>query len=458
MFELYDIYRALDYFSSYKEEIESLLWKNTKDSYNRDASRTYYDCTNYYFEINYNDEDLVDEEGNIIEKGYRKRGPEKNHRPDPIIELGLLMDATDIPLAYDLFPGNESEKLSLRPIVKRSKNKFGIQRTVVVADRGLNTSDNIYFLAGKNDKKHSDGYIYGQSIRGADAEFKAWVLDQKDYIDDAIYDKDGNPVMFRSMKFNEEGKLIGYEKKHAYFKHKSRIYPKEITIKRDGKRNTKVRTDQKQMVYYSKKYADKQKHDRNQMIERAKDIINNPQKYDRLSCKGAKSYINNIKFNKSTGEIADGLELSLKEDLIKEEEKYDGYYSIVTSELEMSDAELREKYRGLSKIEETFKITKTELETRPVFVWTKEHIEAHFLTCFVSLVIVRLLEIKTQNKYSVRKLIDSMINFSAELDTENVYKLFGANEIILELINQYNLKDSLKKYMPREKIKKILKY
>ena len=458
MFELYDIYRALDYFSSYKEEIESLLWKNTKDSYNRDASRTYYDCTNYYFEINYNDEDLVDEEGNIIEKGYRKRGPEKNHRPDPIIELGLLMDATDIPLAYDLFPGNESEKLSLRPIVKRSKNKFGIQRTVVVADRGLNTSDNIYFLAGKNDKKHSDGYIYGQSIRGADAEFKAWVLDQKDYIDDAIYDKDGNPVMFRSMKFNEEGKLIGYEKKHAYFKHKSRIYPKEITIKRDGRRNTKVRTDQKQMVYYSKKYADKQKHDRNQMIERAKDIINNPQKYDRLSCKGAKSYINNIKFNKSTGEIADGLELSLKEDLIKEEEKYDGYYSIVTSELEMSDAELREKYRGLSKIEETFKITKTELETRPVFVWTKEHIEAHFLTCFVSLVIVRLLEIKTQNKYSVRKLIDSMINFSAELDTENVYKLFGANEIILELINQYNLKDSLKKYMPREKIKKILKY
>lgn len=457
-FELHDIYRALDYFASYKEDIETLLWKSTKDTYGRDVSRTYYDCTNYYFEINYNDEDLVDEEGNVIEKGYRKRGPEKNHRPDPIVELGLLMDATDIPLAYDLFPGNESEKLSLRPIVKRTKSKFGIQRTVVVADRGLNTSDNIYFLAGKNNKKNSDGYIYGQSVRGADAEFKAWVLNQKDYIDDPIYDKDGNPVMFRSMKFNKDGKLIGYEKKQAYFKHKSRIYPKEITIKRDGKRNTKVRTDQKQMVYYSKKYADKQKHDRNQMIERAKDIINNPKKYDRVSCKGAKSYINNIKFVKSTGEIADGLDLSLKEDLIKEEEKYDGYYSIVTSEFKMSDAELRDKYRGLSKIEETFKVTKTELETRPVFVWTKEHIEAHFLTCFVSLVIVRLLEIKTKNKYSVRKLIDSMVNFSAELDTENIYKLFGANDIILDLIDQYNLNGLFKKYMPREKIKKILKY
>ena len=170
------------------------------------------------------------------------------------------------------------------------------------------------------------------------------------------------------------------------------------------------------MVYYSKKYADKQKHDRNQMIERAKDIIRNPKKYDKVSCKGAKNYINNIKFVKSTGDIADGLDLSLKEDLIKEEEKFDGYYSIVTSELKMSDMELRDKYRGLAKIEETFKITKTELETRPVYVWTKEHIEAHFLTCFIALVIIRLLEKKTNHNYSIRRLINSMNNFSAELD------------------------------------------
>lgn len=193
-FELHDIYRSLGYFTSYKEDIEFLLWNATKDTYHRDTSRTYYDCTNYYFEINYNDEDLVDEEGNIIEKGYRKRGPEKNHRPDPIIELGLLMDTSDIPLAYDIFPGNESEKLSLRPIVKRVKSKFGIHRTVVVADRGLNTSDNIFYLAGKNDKPNMDGYIYGQSVRGADAEFKAWVLDQNGYQNDPIFDKEGYPV------------------------------------------------------------------------------------------------------------------------------------------------------------------------------------------------------------------------------------------------------------------------
>lgn len=243
------------------------MWENTKDQYNWDTTRTYYECTNYYFEINYNDEDLVDEEGNIIEKGYRKRGLEKNHRPDPIIELGLLMDATDLPLAYDIFPENESEKLSLKPIIKRTKGKLNLGRTVVAADRGLNTSDNIFYLAGKNDNKYMDGYIYSQSIRGADKEFKEWALKEDGYISEPMFDKNGNPIEYRAMIFDDNGNLKGYEKKQAYFKHKSRIYPKQITIKRNWKRNTKTITDQKQLVYYSQKYADKQRRDRNQMIE-----------------------------------------------------------------------------------------------------------------------------------------------------------------------------------------------
>lgn len=456
-FNLADIYRSLDYFNSYKEELEILLWNNTKDKYNRNANQTYYDCTNYYFEINYNDQDLVDEEGNILQKGYRKRGPEKNHRPDPIIELGLLMDATDIPMAYDLFPGNESEKLSLRPIFKRVKSKFGLGRTVIVADRGLNTSDNIFFTNGKNDKENLDGYIYGQSVRGATQEFKDWVLDQKEYIDDITYGKDGKPEMFRKMIFDEDGKFIGYEKKQHIFRHKSRIYPKEIQIKRDGKRNTKVQVDQKQMVYYSQKYADKQRRDRNQMIERAKDIIANPKKYDKITAKGSASYINNIKYDKETGVVAEGLELTLKLDKIAEEEKYDGYYSIVTSELNMSDRELRNKYRGLSKIEDTFKVTKTELETRPVYVWTKEHIESHFLTCFIALVIIRLLEQNTGYKYSVNQIIESIKKFGCLNDFSNVYRFFNKNTIISELSDIFNIEFN-KKRLPREKIKKILKY
>ena len=454
-FDLEDIYRSLDYFTQYKEDIESLLWNTTKETYKRNTDNLYYDCTNYYFEINYNDTDLVDEEGNIIEKNYRKRGPEKNHRPDPIIEMGLLMDSTNIPLSYDLFPGNESEKLSLLPLTRKTKLNCKLGRTVIVADRGLNTSDNIYFLAGNNHNSNLDGYIYGQSVRGADEEFKNWVLDQKDYVEEIVKDEDGSPETFRQMIF-ENNEFKGYEKKNVIFKHKSRIYPKEInvTIDKNSKKKKKVRTDQKQMVYYSQKYADKQKRDRNLMIERAKDLIAHPQKYNRVTASGSAAYINNIKFDKSTGVVADGLNLSLKMDKILEEEKYDGYYSIVTSELNMSDTELRHKYRGLAKIEETFKITKSELDGRPVFVWTKEHIESHFLTCFVSLVITRLLEKNLKNKYSIHKIIESLKNYNSIPIEHDICLQNYTDEIITELGKIFNINFS-RKYLTLAEIKKI---
>ena len=453
-FEIEDIYRSLDYFNQYKEEIETLLWNNTKDRYNRNTDNLYYDCTNYYFEINYNDTDLVDEEGNILKKGYRKRGPEKNHRPDPIIEMGLLMDATDIPLSYDLFPGNESEKLSLLPITRRTKAKCNLGRTVIVADRGLNTSDNIYFLAGKNHNSNLDGYIYGQSVRGADEEFKKWVLDQKGYISEIVTDDDGNPETFRQMIF-EGNQFKGYEKKNVIFKHKSRIYPKEInvTVDKNSKKKKKVQTDQKQMVYYSQKYADKQKRDRNQMIERAKDLIAHPNKYNKVTASGSAAYINNIKFDKQTGAVADGLSLSLKLDKIQEEEKYDGYYSIVTSELNMSDKELRNKYRGLSKIEETFKITKSELDARPVLVWTTDHIESLFLTCYVSLVITRLLENKLGNKYSINKIIDAIKNYNSIPIEHDLCLQNYTDELIEEFQKIFNI-DFSRKYLTVSEIKK----
>ena len=454
-FEIKDLYRSLDYFNLYKEEIETLIWNNTKNKYDRKTDNLYYDCTNYYFEINYNDTDLVDEEGNILKKGYRKRGPEKNHRPDPIIEMGLLMDSTDIPISYELFPGNESEKLSLLPLTRKTKRNCNLERTIIVADRGLNTSDNIYFLAGDNRNSNLDGYIYGQSIRGANDEFKKWVLDQKDYIEEIVTLEDGSPETFRQMIF-ENNQFKGYEKKNVIFKHKSRIYPKEInvTVNKNSKKKKKITTDQKQMVYYSQKYADKQKRDRNLMIERAKDLIANPQKYNRVTASGSAAYVNNIKFDKTTGAIADGLNLSLKLDKIKEEEKYDGYYSIVTSELKMSDHELRNKYRGLSKIEETFKITKSELEARPVLVWTKEHIESHFLTCFVSLVITRLLEKKIKNKYSIHKIINSIKNYNSIPIEHDLCIQNYSDEIIKELEKIFNINLS-RKYLTLSEIKKI---
>ena len=458
-FSLKDLYRSLDYFNGFRDDILKLIWDNTKDKYNRDTSISYYDTTNYYFEISYNDEDLIDENGTILEKGYRKKGPSKEHRKTPIISMGLLMDKIGIPLSYDLFPGNESEKLQMRPALNSTKAKYGIERTIIVADRGQNTSDNLVFIAGKNDDDHTnhDGYVYGQSIIGADMEFKTWAISQDGFINDYVYDEDGNLVTYKERIEDENGKLLRYEEKPVIFKHKSRVYAKKVKIKKDNKRKVNYTVYQKQMIYYSKQYADRQKHERENAIKKAKDLIENPGKYTQATSYGCTKYINNIRFDEETGEIPKGLELSLKLDKIKEEEKFDGYYSIVTSEKDLSDKEIRDIYKGLWKIEESFKITKSNLETRPVYVWTKEHIEAHFLTCFISLVIIRLLEYKTNRKYSTRKMIDSLKKFNSTNIEHDIYLQNFSNGIIKNFEKIFDINLS-RKYLTLSEIKKILNF
>ena len=458
-FSLKDLYRSLDFFHGFKKDLLKLIWDKTKDTYNRDTSITYYDTTNYYFEISYNDEDLIDENGTILEKGYRKKGPSKEHRKTPIIGLGLLMGSDGIPLSYDLFPGNESEKLMMRPSLKKTKSKFGIDRTIIVADRGQNTSDNTVFIAGKNDDQYTnhDGYIYGQSIIGADKEFKEWSLNQDGFINDYVYNEDGKLETYKNAIKDKNGNILKYEERPIIFKHKSRVYAKKVQIKKNDKRTVTYQIYQKQMVYYSKKYADRQKHERELAIKKAKDLINNPGKYTQATSYGCTKYINNIKFDKKTGTVSDGVELSLKLEKIKEEEKYDGYYSIVTSEKHLSDKEIRDIYKGLWKIEESFKITKSDLETRPVYVWTKEHIEAHFLTCFISLVILRLIEHKTKRKYSTKRIIKSLKNYTSNNIEHDLYLQNFTNDIINDLSNIYNV-DLSRKYLTLSEIKKILNF
>ncbi len=453
-FSLDDVYRSLTYLNPLQEEIQKAIWENTKDTYHRDTSNCYYDCTNYYFEIEYNDEDTyeLDYEGNIIkdetgnpvikEKGLRKRGPEKNKRPDPIVEMGLLMDASGIPLSYNLFPGNESEKKSLIPILNRTRHQFSLDRTIVVADRGLNTSENVIHISGTSleQAKKLNGYVYGQSVRGADEEFKAWVL-QQDYQTDILFDEDGNEIKFI---------------------HKSRIYPKKMKVVREDKGKTKsgndkiqyITVDQKQMVYYSQKYADKQKRDREKIIAKANDLIAHPDRYSKATSYGVAGYVNNLKFVKSTGEIADTNSLSINQERIDEEAKYDGYYSIVTSEEHLSDLEIRNIYRGLSKIEETFKVTKSGLETRPVWVSRKDHIESHFLTCFIALVLVRLLEKKLENKYSFEKIIDSIRNYTSCHIEHDIYLQSFKNDIITSCEETFCINLS-KKFRTLSEIRKI---
>lgn len=448
-FSLDDIYHAHDIICENNEALQKWIFEHSEKLYSRDLSVSYFDCTNYYFDIGHSDMDTLDDSGKPVDKDgnpvaakYRKRGPEKNHRPDPIIEMGLLMDRSGIPLAFDLFPGNESEKIHMRPIINRIKNDFSDTRIIFVADRGLNTSDNIYYLNGdnKSDNNQRDGYVYGQSVRGADAEFKQWIL-SGEYQKDKIQNEHGEKITFT---------------------HKSRIHPKELHVnvtkpgqKKPVKKTVKV--DQKQMVYYSEKYAKKQKADREIMIARAKDLIKHPKKYDRVTSAGSAAYILNIAFDKSTGEIVDGKNLELNLAKIEEESKYDGYYSIVTSELNMSDMEMRNVYRGLSQIEDTFKISKSEFSSRPVYVRTNDHIDAHFTTCFTSLVLIRLLQTKLENKYPVGKIIESLKKYCCvPLDTNN-YKFTYFDDILNSCEKAFDIELS-NRYRTRQQIQRLLKY
>jgi len=448
-FSLDDIYHALDIICDNKEALQKWIYDHSENICARDISISYFDCTNYYFDIGRSDIDTLDDSGNPVDKEgnpiaakYRKRGPEKNHRPDPIVEMGLLMDRNGIPLAFDLFPGNESEKLHMRPIINRVKNEFSDSRVIFVADRGLNTSDNIYYLNGDNKGalNQRDGYVYGQSIRGADAEFKKWIL-ETGYRIDKITNDNGDEISFQ---------------------HKSRIYPKElhVNVTKPGRKSPlkkRVSIDQKQMVYYSEKYAKKQQIDREIMIQRAKDLIKHPKKYDKATSAGSASYVLNIAFNKNTGEIIEGKSLELNLKKIEEEKKYDGYYSIVTSELNMSDLELREVYRGLIRIEDTFKISKTEFDSRPVFVRTNDHIDAHFTTCFTALVLIRLLQTKLADKYPVGKIISALKNYCCVPIDTNTYQFTYYDEILEACGKTFKLELD-NKYRTRQQIQRLLKY
>ena len=448
-FSLDDVYRALDPIYKYQNDLQKWIYEHSENVCKRDLSVSYFDCTNYYFDIGRPDRDTlnengvpVDKEGNVTDAKYRKRGPEKNHRPDPIVGMGLLTDRNGIPLTYDLFPGNESEKVHMRPIIQRLKRDYTGGRTIFVADRGLNTSDNIYYLNGDNRSEHNqrDGYVYGQSVRGADAEFKQWVL-ADGYATDKVIDDEGREVSFI---------------------HKSRIHPKELKVNatswdKETKKKKSVRVDQKQMVYYSEKYANKQRADRQAMVERAKDLIKYPKKYDRVTSAGSAAYVLNISFNKNTGEVVEGKALELDEEKIKEEAQYDGYYSIVTSELKMSDHELREIYRGLARIEDTFKISKTDFESRPVYVRTNEHIDAHFATCFTALVLIRLLQVKLDHMFPVGRILNSLRSYNCVQIDKNRHMFIHYDEIMEACGKAFGIELN-NKFRSQLQVRRMLRY
>ena len=394
-YSLDDVYRCLTFLNKHKENLQVWMNDKIKEQYGRDTSLIYYDVTNYYFE--------TDEQTDLLRKGVSKE-----HRPNPIVQMGLFMDNNAIPVTYELFAGNTNDCLTYRPNFGRIKKQFDLGRVISVADKGMTTGDNIWYTINTPTK---DGYVFSMSIRGADKSIKEYVLDEN-----------------------------GYEWLGEEYKRKSRLCPRTILVTANNGKKIKKQVDEKQVVFWSKKYATRAKAEREAVLAKARDLAKNPGNYTRATSYGAAKYVKKVEYDKQTGEIITASSiLDINEDLIREEEALDGYYMLLTSEMDTPDDKIIDMYRGLWRIEESFKITKSELEARPVYVWTNEHIEAHFLTCFVALTLSRILEMKLEHKYSAGRILESLSKASCSLIQQNYYMFDYFDEVLKDIGDLMNI-------------------
>ncbi|NSW92008.1 MAG: IS1634 family transposase [Firmicutes bacterium] len=406
-FSLIDVYRALTHINKHRDALQLFIYNHIKEQYGRNTETVYYDVTNYYFDIDEPDE-------------LRRNGVSKEHRPDPIVRMGLLINTLGIPIAYKLFKGNDNDCTTLVPVLTEMRRNFDLGRIIVVADKGINTVDNIYY-----NLKRDNGYVFSQSVRRANKELKAYIL-----------------------------KDSGYTWYGDEYKRKSRLYPWEIEVEEDGKK-IKVKIDEKQVIFYSKDYDRRAKAERQPALDKAKELIRDPAKLNRATSHGAAKYVKNLYFDKETGEIITPKgALAFDEAKVKEEELLDGYYAIVTSEFKKTDDEIIDIYRGLWKIEESFKITKSDFEARPVYLSGEDRIQAHFLICFIALVIARILQHRLNNKYSASRILESLRNVCCSHVKENIY-MFDYRDDVTDAIGEALGIDLTKKYMKLGEIKKF---
>ena len=452
--DLNDVYKVLDVLEENSKKIQKRM--NTKiknSSIGRVTNLTYYDVTNYYFETMYGDDDVYeldedneiikDEKGNpiIVKNGFRKNGVSKENAKGPIVQMGLFIDNNGIPVSHKLFPGNTQDKTTFKNVLENDVDEMDLGRIVVVADNGMNTQENKYLITEKG-----NGYIVSKSVKKSWTKIGPWALEDKDYIE---------------IK-NESGEVT--------FKYKSRINEIELTYKNsDGTKSKKI-VKEKEIVYWSKKHYEKELHQNKKFIEYLESCKDNP---DKLKDKQRKSqeFIEVIDVDKKTGEVikTKKIVVFLEEKLKKYKETL-GFYSIVTSEIEEDDKEIINRYHGLSRIEDSFKIIKSDLEGRPIYVWTEEHIKAHFLICFIALTIIRIIQykiLKYENKSTLNvdgweqgitaeRLKKVLNEFNADHFYNEYYKISEINDEIKQILKSNNEEFEFKDYTLNE-IKELRK-
>lgn len=417
-FELHDIYRALEVISKETDFIQSELYKNSLKVSKRNTNILYYDCTNYFFEIEQ-------------ESGLRQYGPSKEHRPNPITQMGLFMDGDGIPLAFNITAGNTNEQITLKPLEEKILDDFKLSKFIVCTDAGLASNANRNF----NDKDER-AFITTQSIKKLKKYLMDWALSPNDWA-----------LSGDTKKYN----INDIEKDESSIElYKDRIFFKERWIKENG-------LEQKLIVTFSLKYRNYQRQIRNSQIERAKVAITNKSfKLDKCNQNDFKRFIKKTNIT-NDGEIAEKKVLTLNNDVIQKEEQFDGFYGVCTN-LDDDAEEIIKVNQRRWEIEESFRIMKSEFKARPVYLSRDDRIIAHFTTCFLSLVLLRFLEKRLEEKYTTSKIIDTLknMNFSESIGngyiptytrtdlTDALHNKFGFRTDY-QIITNYSLKKIFKK-------------
>jgi transposase len=393
--------------NDYEKFIE-IFTTQVGNTYKFDTSKTYFDCTNFYFEIDREDD-------------FRKKGPSKENRKDPIVGLGLLLDSNQIPIGMKMYPGNESEKPIIRDVIGHLKKQNNITgKTIHVADKGINCTKNIAFS-----KRNGDGYLFSKSVKGLPEKEKAWVLLNEGF--NEVKDKRGN-VLYR---------------------YKSCVDKFPYTIEHEGK-NITVNFTEKRLLTYNPTLASKKRYEINKMVEKAKTLT--------LSQAKKRDYGEAGKYVKFTDKKGKKATVTINQGAIDNDLMFAGYNLIVTSEIEMKDQDIYDTYHNLWRIEESFKIMKSDLDARPVFLQKEEAIKGHFLICYLAVLLERIFQFKVLgNKYSSSEIFTFVKNFKV---TKGEYKYINTtkySDLINDLSNRFGL--PLTNYFLTEtQIKSILSY
>lgn len=374
------VYESLSLMKEIKDDLQLHLHNRISETQKRNTSLIFFDATNYYFETE-------------IENELKKKGVSKEKKTSPIVQMSLAIDREGLPIGYELFPGNTHDSTMLIPSMMKMKERYNLERIILTADKALNSGKNLAYLVN-----NSDGYIVSQKVRGSSKEFIEKVLEEDGY---------------------------GYNKEKT-FKIKS-FFRKRKTKDEYG---NDVILEEKVVVFWSKDFDLREKHKRERLEEKINEYLENPSKYKASNRYGIKKYLKEIEVDTMTGETEDKKTiLEFEKDKYERDLALDGYYALVSSEIDMADEEIIDHYRGLWKIEDSFRVLKSDLEGRPVYVRLADRIEGHFLLCFVALLMTRMLEKKLEYKYSIRKIQEALKNGTCRKITSGIYSLNKQDEV-----------------------------